>query len=169
MWGVFCEPKISYVLYRSYVCVVCNIVLLPLSLYTFDAFHVEVSSVDKMLIKWYLKGIVTLLRDFGYNTRVTQRRLRKRKIDAHIKVYLRVEKYVWRQWRVIRMIVKPLRAKLFRWNINIYLHFMSLLNIDMTQVLKILPQVRPRPTYSTKSISWLLMSWRRKEPGHQQP
>ena len=30
-----------------------------------------------------------------------------------------------------------------------YLHFMSLLHIDMTQVLKILPQVRPGPTYST--------------------
>ena len=50
-----------------------------------------------------------------------------------------------------------------------YLHFMSLLHIDMTQVLKILPQVRPVPTYSTQSISLLLMSWWRKEPGHQQP
>ena len=45
--------------------------------------------------------------------------------------------------------INPLRAKFFRGKINIYLHFMSLLNIDMTQVLKILPQVRPRPTYST--------------------
>ena len=35
--------------------------------------------------------------------------------------------------------------------------------------LKILPQIRPGPTYSTYCISWLLMSWRRKEPGHQQP
>ena len=33
----------------------------------------------------------------------------------------------------------------------------------MTHVLKILPQVRP--TYSTWSISWLLMSWRRKSHG----
>ena len=33
-------------------------------------------------------------------------------------------------------------------NINIYLHFVSSLHIDMTQVLKILPQVRPGPTYS---------------------
>ena len=40
---------------------------------------------------------------------------------------------------------------------------MSLLYIDMTKVLKILPQVRPGPTYSTQSISLLLMSWRRKE------
>ena len=30
-----------------------------------------------------------------------------------------------------------------RGNINIYLHFVSLLHIDLTQVLKILPQVRP--------------------------
>ena len=41
-----------------------------------------------------------------------------------------------------------LRAKLFRRNINIYLHFVSFLHIDMTQVLKILPQVRNGPTYS---------------------
>ena len=45
--------------------------------------------------------------------------------------------------------VNHLRAKLFRGNINIYLHFMLLLHIDMTHVLKILPQVRPGPTYST--------------------
>ena len=36
----------------------------------------------------------------------------------------------------------PLGAKFFRVNINIYLHFMSFLHSDMTQVLKILPQVR---------------------------
>ena len=42
-----------------------------------------------------------------------------------------------------------LRAKFFRENINIYSHFMSLIHIDMTQVLKILSQVRPGPTYST--------------------
>ena len=82
--------------------------------------------------------------------------------------------------------INPLRAKFFRGNINTYLHFMSLFRIDMTHVLKILPQVRPGlagangvsagsslarpgPTYSTESISWLLMSWRRKEPGNQQP
>ena len=44
--------------------------------------------------------------------------------------------------------LNPLRAKFFRRNINIYfiyIYFMSLLHIDMTQVLKILPQVRPGP------------------------
>ena len=45
--------------------------------------------------------------------------------------------------------VNPLRAKFFRGNINIYLHFMSLLHIDMAQVLKILSWVRPGLTYST--------------------
>ena len=58
---------------------------------------------------------------------------------------------------------------LFRGNKNIYLHFMPFLHIDMTQVVEILPQVRPGYTYSTQSISWLLVPWRRKEPGHQQP
>ena len=42
----------------------------------------------------------------------------------------------------------PLRAKFFRGHINIYLHFVSYLHIDMTQVLKILPQVSEGPTYS---------------------
>ena len=64
--------------------------------------------------------------------------------------------------------VNSLCAKFFRENIHVYLHFMSLLHIDMTQVLKILPHVRPVPIYRTQSISLLLMSWRRKEPWHQQ-
>ena len=46
------------------------------------------------------------------------------------------------------VVINPLRAKFFRGNINIYLHFVSFLHIDMTQVLKILPQVREGPTYS---------------------
>ena len=45
--------------------------------------------------------------------------------------------------------INPLRAKFFRGNINIYLHFMSLLPIDMAHVFKFHPQVRPGPTYST--------------------
>ena len=35
------------------------------------------------------------------------------------------------------IIINSLRAKLRRGNINIYLHFMSLLHIYMTQVLKV--------------------------------
>ena len=66
-------------------------------------------------------------------------------------------------------IINPLCTKFFRGNISIDLHFVSFIHIDMTQVLKILPQVSEGPTYSILSISWLLMSWRCKEPGHQQP
>ena len=60
----------------------------------------------------------------------------------------------------------PLRAISFRENRNIYLHFMSFLHTNKTQVVEIPPLVRQGPAYYTKSISWLLMSWRRKEPGH---
>ena len=45
--------------------------------------------------------------------------------------------------------INPLRANFFRGNMNICLHFMSFLQSDMTQILKILPQVRKGPTYST--------------------
>ena len=62
----------------------------------------------------------------------------------------------------------PLRAKFFRGYIKHILHFISFLHIDVTQVVEILPQIRQGPTHSTLSISWLLVSWRRKEPGHQQ-
>ena len=44
--------------------------------------------------------------------------------------------------------INPLRAKFFRGNINIYLHFLSLHHIDMTQIVEILPRVRQGPIYS---------------------
>ena len=65
--------------------------------------------------------------------------------------------------------LNSLHAKLFRGNINMYLHFMSFLHTDMPKIIEILPRIRPGLTYFTQSISWLLMSWRPKEPGHQQP
>ena len=46
---------------------------------------------------------------------------------------------------------------------------MSFLHTDITQVVKILPQVRQELTYSTKSVSWVLMSAWCMESGHQQP
>ena len=49
-------------------------------------------------------------------------------------------------------IINPMRAKFFRESINIYLHFVSYLHIDTTQVVEILPQIRQEPTYSTVSI-----------------
>ena len=45
--------------------------------------------------------------------------------------------------------INPLRAKFFKRNINIYLHFVSFLHIDMTQVVEILHQIRQEPTDST--------------------
>ena len=45
--------------------------------------------------------------------------------------------------------VNPLDAKFFRGNIYIYLHFVSFLHIDTTEVVEILPQIRQEPTYFT--------------------
>ena len=45
--------------------------------------------------------------------------------------------------------LNPLRAIFFKENINIYLHCMSLLHINKTQVVEIPPQVRQGPAYST--------------------
>ena len=45
--------------------------------------------------------------------------------------------------------INPLRAKFLRDNINIYLHFMSFLHTNKTQVAEIPPRVRGRPAYST--------------------
>ena len=59
-------------------------------------------------------------------------------------------------WEVLQSVsceqiysINPLPAKFFRGNINIYLHFVSFLHIDTTQVVEILPQIRQEPTYST--------------------
>ena len=43
----------------------------------------------------------------------------------------------------------PLRAKFFRENINIYLHFMSFLHTNKTNVVEIPPWVGQGPAYST--------------------
>ena len=45
--------------------------------------------------------------------------------------------------------LNPLSAKFFRENISIYLHFVSYLHIDTTQVVEILPQIRQEPAYAT--------------------
>ena len=45
--------------------------------------------------------------------------------------------------------VIPLRAIFFMENINIYLHFMSFLHTNKTQVVEIPPRVRQGPAYST--------------------
>ena len=71
--------------------------------------------------------------------------------------------------QVCRTELNPLCAKVFKGNKNIYLHFMSFLHMDKTQVVEILLHVRQEITYSTLSVSWVLLSWQCKEPGHQQP
>ena len=43
-------------------------------------------------------------------------------------------------------LVNPLRAKFFRENINIYLHFMSFLHTNKTHVVEIPRRVRQGPT-----------------------
>ena len=57
---------------------------------------------------------------------------------------------MWGEWKKIYVFYvkdfKPLRAKFFRGNRNMYLHF---LHIDITQVVEILPQITQEPTYST--------------------
>ena len=65
--------------------------------------------------------------------------------------------------------INPLRDKFVRGNKNVYLRFMSSFHIDMTKVVEIFRQVRQEFTYFTWSISRVLMSWRHKKPGHQQP
>ena len=52
---------------------------------------------------------------------------------------------------ITQCLFNPLRAKFFRGNISIYLHFVSFLHIDTTLVVDILPQIR-LPTYFIWSI-----------------
>ena len=52
--------------------------------------------------------------------------------------------------RVLLLIsIYPLRAKFYRGNITIYLHFVSFLHIDTAQVVEILLWIRQELTYST--------------------
>ena len=47
------------------------------------------------------------------------------------------------------LLINPWRAKFLRENINIYLHYMSFLHTNKTQVAEIPPRVRQGPAYST--------------------
>ena len=55
--------------------------------------------------------------------------------------------------------VKPLHAKFFSGNKNIYVHFMALLHIDMTQVVQISPHIREGLTYSIYYFSQYHCCW----------
>ena len=63
-------------------------------------------------------------------------------LDTHMKLAL--YKYA--------IIIIIIIIKFFRENISIYLHFVSFLHIDTTQVVEILPQIRQELAYSTYSI-----------------
>ena len=131
-------------------------------------------SFDASLICAWINGLVNN-REAGdlrrhrarYDITVVQARVVVQK--WHPKLFTTgIRAHVWydhihvKQWDIITApCLNPLRAKFFRGNINIYLHFMSLFHIDVAQKLKILSQVRPGLTYSTWSTSWLLMPWRR--------
>ena len=47
----------------------------------------------------------------------------------------------------VSVMINLLHAKFFTGNINMYLHFVSFLHIDTTQVVEILPQTRTYPLY----------------------
>ena len=66
-------------------------------------------------------------------------------------------------------LINPLRAKYFIGNRTYICISCQLFYIDMPQVFGILPRERPRLAYFTYPMSELLMTWRRKEPGHQKP
>ena len=53
--------------------------------------------------------------------------------------------------------------------IRICMEFLSFINTEMVQIIKILFHGRQWSTHPTKPISSLLMTWWHKEPGHQQP
>ena len=60
-------------------------------------------------------------------------------------------------------------AELISDNLTMCFHFLSFLNIKMAQVVEIQTHGKQGPVYTTCSISCLLMTWWRKEPGHQHP
>ena len=49
----------------------------------------------------------------------------------------------------IFVLINPLRAKFFRVNINMYLHFMTFRRTNKTRVVEIPPRVRHGPAYTT--------------------
>ena len=54
-------------------------------------------------------------------------------------------------------------------NLKMYLQLISFLHNDITQLVEILPHIRQELYYSTKTISWVLISWWHNEQVHQQP
>ena len=63
--------------------------------------------------------------------------------------------------------INPCRAELISGNLRIYLHSLSFLHTDAAHVVGVFPP--GRQVYPAQSVLWLLMTWRLKEPGHQEP
>ena len=65
--------------------------------------------------------------------------------------------------------VNPCDTEILLGKIKIHLLILSFLNIEMAHAVVILLDGRLGPVYHAQSIEWLLMAWRYKEQGHQQP
>ena len=72
---------------------------------------------------------------------------------------------IWVQMRNFKLTLYMLNCHGQHKNISI----MCITPWHWHDIVEILPHVRQELTYSTWSVSWVLMSWRCKEPGHQQP
>ena len=60
-------------------------------------------------------------------------------------------------------------VKLLGGNTKVYLHSVSFLQTEMTQMVEVLYHRRQGHVNRVQAIPWLLMTWRHQEPGHQQP
>ena len=58
--------------------------------------------------------------------------------------------------------------KFYKPLLSIFLHYLSFPNIEMVQVIEHFLHGRQGPAYHTQLITWLLMTWQYKEPGHLQ-
>ena len=74
----------------------------------------------------------------------------------------------WTLRNICQWNLNSLCATVLSRNIDMYLQFILFLHTDMAQVVGILPRVRQGLAYFSRPISLLLMTWRRKESGHQQ-
>ena len=59
---------------------------------------------------------------------------------------------------ILLFCINPSRAIFVRGDMDMKLHFMAFLHIDITQVAESFPQVRQELTYSIWSIPWVLMA-----------
>ena len=64
---------------------------------------------------------------------------------------------------VLNVWYSSLACWIYQWNVKIYLHCLLFPNTGIVQASGILPRRRIAPVYPTWPISWMLMTWRRKE------